>query len=234
MSHPSTLYRFRIELSDIDRGVYKSLDDGATWAQITAGGLPAGNNIGKAALAIPSTDLTKVYCLMAKPDGDLQGLYKSVNSGVTFSSMSGVPSSLFNPGGNGAQGWYDLYLAVAPHTSPNDTLYIGGVEAYTSYNGGTSWASYSDYGSHFNVHVDHQSIAIDPTNSRNVFIGSDGGVYHSTNSGQNWSYRSTGFMTMRFYHIALDNNDFLKTYAGAQDQGTWKNVSGQGPAQIHG
>lgn len=215
-------------------GVYKSLDDGATWIKISAGGLPAGNNIGKSALAIPTFDKTKVYCLMSKPDGDLEGLYKSINSGVLFTSVSGVPTSIFNPGGNGAQGWYDLYLAIAPHTLTNDTLYIGGVEAYSSFNSGGSWQSYSDYVSHFNVHVDHQSIALDPTNTRKVYIGTDGGVYRSVDAGQNWSYRSTGFMTMRFYHIGLDRGDFLKTYAGAQDQGIWKNVSGQGSSQILG
>ncbi|MDP4236160.1 MAG: FlgD immunoglobulin-like domain containing protein [Bacteroidota bacterium] len=217
-------------------GVYKSLDDGATWAKISAGGLPAGNNIGKSALAIPTLDKTKVYCLMANPNGDLAnaGLYKSVNSGVLFTQVGTVPSTLFTGGNTGAQGWYDLYLAIAPHTATNDTLYIGGVEAYYSFNGGTSWFSYSDYNTHFQVHVDHQSIALDPTNTRKVYIGTDGGVYRSTDAGQTWSYRSNGMMTMRFYHIALDNNDFLKTYGGAQDQGIWRTITGQSPTQVLG
>ncbi len=215
-------------------GVYKSLDDGATWIKISVGGLPAGNTIGKSALAIPSGDKTKVYCLMAKPDGNLQGLYLSTNSGVLFNQVATVPSSIFNPNGNGPQGWYDLYLAIAPTTTPNDTLYIGGVEAYYSFNSGNSWTAYSDYSGTHNVHVDNQSIAIDPTNSRRVYTGTDGGVYRSIDAGQTWTYRSAGMETMRFYHIGLDKNDFLKTYAGAQDQGTWKVTSGQSPSQIFG
>lgn len=216
-------------------GVYKSLDDGATWIKITAGNLPAGNNIGKSALAIPSDDKTKVYCLMANPGGDLAnaGLYVSTNSGVLFSSVS-VPSGLFNPSGGNAQGWYDLYLAIAPHTSPADTLFIGGVEAHYSFDGGSTWHAYSDYSGNHNVHVDNQSIAIDPTNTRNVCIGTDGGVYRSTDAGQTWSYRSSGMETMRFYHIGLDKNDYLKTFAGAQDQGVWKTTSGQSPSQVLG
>ncbi len=215
-------------------GIYKSINDGLTWAKISTANLPAGNTIGKAALAIPTNDKTKVYCLMAKPDGNMQGLYKSVNSGLLFSSVTTVPSSLFNPGGNGPQGWYDLYLAIAPTTTTNDSLYIGGVEAYYSFNSGGTWHAYSDYSGNTNVHVDNQSIALDPKNSRNVFIGTDGGVYRSTNAGQTWSYRSTGMQTMRFYHIALDNGDYLKTYGGAQDQGDWKLVNGQGPSFIFG
>ena len=221
--------------SSTECGIYKSLDDGATWIKISAGGLPAGNNIGKAALAIPSDDKTKIYCLMANPSGDLSnaGLWKSVNSGVTFNNVS-VPSTLFNPQGNGAQGWYDLYLAIAPTTNINDTLYIGGVEAYYSFNSGSNWTVYSDYSGNTNVHVDNQSIALDPTNTRKVYIGTDGGVYRSIDAGQTWSYRSTGMQTMRFYHIGLDAKDYLKTYGGAQDQGIWRVVSGQNPAFIFG
>ena len=214
-------------------GVYKSLDDGVTWIKITVGGLPTGDQIGKSALAIPSGDKTKVYCLMADPGGDLQGLYKSTNSGVLFTQIATAPSSLFNPNHNGAQGWYDLYLAIAPTTTINDTLYIGGVEAYYSFNSGVTWTAYSSYQIN-GPHVDHQSIALDPTNTRKVYIGTDGGVYRSIDAGQNWGYRSTGMMTMRFYHIGLDKNDFLKTYAGAQDQGMWKVTSGQSPSQILG
>jgi photosystem II stability/assembly factor-like uncharacterized protein len=215
-------------------GVYKSLDDGATWIKISNGGLPAGNLIGKAAIAIPTGEKTKVYCFIATPGGDLQGLYRSVNSGITFSQVANVPSTIFNPQGNGAQGWYDLYLGITPSTAVNDTLYIGGVEAYYSFNSGSSWNVYSSYQTFDGPHVDNQSIAIDPNNSRNVFIGTDGGVYRSTDAGADWAYRSTGFETMRFYHIGLDAKDNLKTYGGAQDQGLWKLTSGQNSSFIFG
>ncbi len=217
-------------------GIYQSIDDGQTWTKLSSPGFPAGSRIGKAALAIPSSDKRRVYCLMANPDGDLRdaGLWKSVNSGGTFTPISTVPVGLFNPQGSGAQGWYDLYLGIAPGTTPNDTLYIGGVEAYYSFNSGSSWHGYSDYGVNRTVHVDHQSIALDPVNSRNVFIGTDGGIYRSTDAGQTWSYRSKGFQTVRFYHIALDANDQLKSYGGSQDQGTWKVVAGQSPAFLFG
>ncbi|MEI8134702.1 MAG: FlgD immunoglobulin-like domain containing protein [bacterium] len=218
--------------SSAECGVYKSADDGATWIKISNGGLPAGSLIGKAALAIPNSDKTKVYCFMAAPDGSLQGLYKSTNSGISFTSIGTVPSSIFDVG-SGPQGWYDLYLAITPSTTTNDTLYIGGIEGYRSFNSGTTWTAYSSYQIN-GPHVDQQSIAIDPANSRNIFIGTDGGVYRSTNAGVNWAYRSNGFATMRFYHIALDAKDNLKTYGGAQDQGTWKVVTAQSPAYIFG
>jgi len=220
-------------------GMYKSVDDGATWAKISNAGLPAGNQIGKAAIAIPKNELTKIYCLMANPAGDidgttnLPGLWKSTDGGFTFTQVKTVPSTLFNTG-NGAQGWYDLYLGITPSTTTNDTLYIGGIEAYYSFNSGTNWTAYSSYQLNNGLHVDNQSIAIDPTNSRNVFVGTDGGVYRSTDAGMDWSYRSNGFETMRFYHIGLDAKDNLRTYGGAQDQGIWKLTSGQSSSFIFG
>ncbi|HYM21177.1 MAG TPA: FlgD immunoglobulin-like domain containing protein [Candidatus Kapabacteria bacterium] len=216
-------------------GIYKSIDDGQTWAKINSSSLPSASSIGKAALAIASSDKSHVYCFMANPNGDLSGagLFVSTNSGSSFSKLNTVPSSIFNVG-SGAQGWYDLYLAVAPGTNPNDTIYIGGIEAYRSFDGGASWQSYSDYNTHSFVHVDNQSIAIDPTNSRIVWIGTDGGVYRSTDAGQNWSYRSNGMNSMRCYHIGLDANDNKKTYAGFQDEGVWRTVSGQSPVAVFG
>src|SRR5207248_665320 len=133
----------------------------------------------------------------------------------------------------GAQGWYDLYLGIAPNTSPNDTLYIGGIEAYYSFNSGTNWTAYSSYQIN-GLHVDNQSIALDPFNSRNVLVGTDGGIYLSASAGQvnTWSYRSNGFETVRFYHIGLDKNSSSKTYGGAQDQAEWKTTTGQAAQQL--
>jgi photosystem II stability/assembly factor-like uncharacterized protein len=208
-------------------GVYKSVDDGATWAKISTAGLPSGDEFGKAALAIPKGTLSTVYCFIALPDGNLKGLYRSTNSGAQFSAIT-VPSTVFKPSGQqGAQGWYDLYLAASPGSASNDTLFIGGVEAYRSFDKGSTWQSYSDYQNHFDIHVDHQSIAIDPVNSKRVWIGTDGGVYRSTDAGQNWVYKSSGMLTMRSYHIALDKSDFKRTFSGFQDQGLWRTYSGQ-------
>ena len=157
---------------------------------------------------------------MANPGGDidgttnLPGLWKSTDAGFSFTQVKTVPSTLFNTG-SGAQGWYDLYLGITPSSTTTDTLYIGGIEAYYSFNSGTSWTPYSSYQIN-GLHVDNQSIAIDPINSRNVFVGTDDGVILSTNAGVNWTYRSNGMETMRFYHIGLDAKDKLKTYGGAQ------------------
>ncbi len=214
-------------------GVYQSVDDGKTWNKLDNNGLPEGYEIGKASISVPRGNTNHVYVFIATPGGELQGFYVSKNGGISFTRINSVPSSVFNVGA-GAQGWYDLYLASTSGPGTTDTVYIGGIEAYRSYNGGTSWAPYSDYYSHSDVHADHQSIAIDPIRSSAVWIGTDGGVYRSGDAGQSWVYKSTNMMTMRTYRIGLDPDDYTKTYAGFQDQGIWRLKSGSEHIQLFG
>jgi photosystem II stability/assembly factor-like uncharacterized protein len=195
-------------------GIYKSIDDGVSFSKLTTTTLPDGSTIGKAALACPKANLSKLYCFMATPSGNLRGLYRSTDAGSTFSSIS-VPSTIFAPSGGTGQGWYDLCIGVSPNAAgngTNDTVLIGGVEAYRSFNGGSTWTAYSDYGSNSAVHVDHHAITFNPNNSRQIYIGTDGGIYYHT---------------MRYYHIGLDKNDYKATMGGTQDQGTWRTYSGQ-------
>ncbi len=212
--------------SSTECGIYKSIDDGATWGKLTSNIIPAGNTIGKAALACPKLSPSKVYCLMATPSGALQGLIKSTDNGNTFTKVNSTPSTLVDVG-SGAQGWYDLCLGVSPNSNAQDTVLIGGVEAYYSYNGGSNWTAYSDYNNNSGVHVDHHAIIFDPISSKKIYIGNDGGIYKSTNAGQSWTYNSTGYNTMRFYHVALDKSDYKRSLAGSQDQGTWQTTTGQ-------
>jgi photosystem II stability/assembly factor-like uncharacterized protein len=208
-------------------GVYKSIDDGATWGKLTNATLPAGTAIGKAALACPKNAPEKVFVFMATPSGDLQGLFRSTNSGSAWTKINTVPSTIFAPGASAPQGWYDLCMAVSPNAATVDTILLGGVEAYYSHDGGSNWTSYSDYNVNFNVHVDHHAIVMDQRNPRIIYIGTDGGIYRSLNAGANWTYRDNGYHTMRFYRIGLDKNDFKRTLGGTQDQGVWQTVSGQ-------
>ena len=61
----------------------------------------------------------------------LEGIYKSTNSGASFSSVfTGSDGSLLGyrcdaTGANEGQGWYDLCLAVDPNDA--DIIYLGGV-----------------------------------------------------------------------------------------------------------
>jgi photosystem II stability/assembly factor-like uncharacterized protein len=208
-------------------GVYKSVNDGATWTKITLG-IPRGDSLGRGSIACPSANISNAYVLFATPSnsgGDFLGLYKSINAGVSFSTMAGVPTSVFLAQNPAPQGWYDLTLGISPNITTHDTIFIGGIEGWFTYGDGTGWYQFA--GPSINgPHVDLHSIAFNPANPKQVFLGTDGGIYYSTNAGQGWATRNNGYSTLRFYHLGLDKEDYRKTYGGAQDAGSWQTVTG--------
>jgi photosystem II stability/assembly factor-like uncharacterized protein len=214
-------------------GVYKSVDDGVTWSKISSSVLPAGGRIGRAGLAVSQFHPERVFCLMANVGGDTLGCYRSTDNGSAWGSV-GIPRTLFKPfTTTGAQGWYDLAIAVSPYSSAShDTMFIGGVEGWVNRSDASGWVMFTGYNDQLpagNPHVDIHCLA--PRSGGSVvYTGCDGGLYWSTNQGSSWAYRSTGMVTNRFYHLGYDRSDYKTTWAGAQDQGTWKIVQGSSTA----
>ena len=215
-------------------GVYISVNDGVSWSKIP--GFPRGDSIGRCALAASVVAPSRVFAFMANPNGDeistSRALFSSIDNGVTWHTTA-IPNTLFRPiAGSTAQGWYDCLLGVSPYSnSGHDTIYIGGVEGYVNYNDGSGWNQWAGYSSPYYdwfqfPHVDQHSIAFNPRNPTQVYIGCDGGVYLSQDAGYSWTYRSNQMVTGRFYRIGLSPTDYKTTLAGAQDQGTWSIVTG--------
>ncbi len=228
-------------------GVWKSTDDGAHWTRVTTStNFFAATTIGRAALATPLNAPNKIFALMTDVSSSSQAhLYESTDSGATWNVYNpGPPTDLFQVGSSisfNPQGWYDLYLAVTPNSVTNDTIYLGGVSAYVLMNG--AWQYFSDYnhpgGGGGYPHVDHHSFAINPTNSRIIYDGDDGGLWVNYKAGSNdlstgggWRYHSTNFVSNRFYHLTFNSTNSKDTWAGAQDEGLWELPLGK-PATKH-
>ncbi len=216
-------------------GVYKSVNDGASWTKISTTSLPSGSLIGRSALACPTGAANRVFALFSNIDGDTLGLYRSVDNGGSWTVLplketSGDDARGFLNAGAGAQGWYDLTLGVSPNSKTHDTILIGGVEAHVNFSDGSGWYNFSGYNVNGGPHVDHHAVAFDPKDPTIIYVGTDGGIYRSIDAGQSWALRSTNMITGRFYHVGLDRNDDRNTWAGAQDQGTWKMTSGASPS----
>lgn len=115
------------------------------------------------------------------------------------------------------QCFYDIAIAVDP-TNVN-RLYLGGAPAVVaafSTNGGTS---FTEGGS--GVHVDTHALAVSPSNPTVVYLGTDGGVYKSTNSGASYTHLNTAeFFATQFMSIAVHPTDPNFTIGGTQDNGT--------------
>lgn len=190
-------------------GFYVSTDDGLSWTRTTTG-TPT-SSIGNSRIAQSAADPDAVWWLIAHSGtGMTLGLYASTDGGASFSLLS--TQNFFASFG---QGWYDLTIAVDPEDV--DNIFVGGVEFFRSTNGGTSFSSFAS-----NVHVDHHASTWAPSDPNALWIGSDGGVYRSTNSGASFISRNNGLVTLQYYAMGNSWADPNIAYGGTQDNGTWK------------
>ena len=207
-------------------GVYGSTDGGQTWkALLVANGAPAG----RIALAIAPSSPSTLYASVAyanigsTSDGSLFALFKSTNSGGTWTKLTATPNYC-NP-----QCWYDMALSVAPNNA-NVVFAVGAYQYSTNSqttvirttNGGTSWSLLGGGANGVKVHTDGHAVAFS-ADSSTVFVGTDGGVWTSPNvtaSSVNWtSLNSTLGLTQFYNHLVVDPTDVSRAFGGAQDNG---------------
>lgn len=199
---------------------FRSTNNGVTFSLVTAG-LGTGE---RSAIAVSNANSNDVYILFAGNDSGYGGVYRSTNSGVSFTLQSNSPNILgYSCDGSdtGGQGWYDLAIAADP-TNAN-TLYVGGVDVWKSTDGGLTWAINSHwYGgcSVPAVHADCHYLGFSPANGQ-LYAGNDGGVFTTANGGSTWSYLITGVTIGQIYKLgqaALSRNHVIN---GLQDNGTY-------------
>lgn len=229
-SHPSIVYAGGSSLSG--GGVfYRSTNNGVTWTQITAG-LPTASQAEGFEIAVTAADTDDVY-ILADSTGTFgfEGLYLSTNHGVSFSTQSlfswiGVPNVLgwaCDGSDNDGQGWYTLSMAVSQTNA--DSLWVGGVNIWSSTDGGQTWALNTDWtggscGGEPYVHADIHSIQFIPGNSKGYVVGCDGGVFITFNSGSTWTDISNNLEIGQQYCVGASALTSGKWITGWQDNGT--------------
>lgn len=210
--------------------IYLSTNSGATWAAVaTTGG-------SRVQLAVTAADPTLVYAVANSNTTGLNGIYKSTNSGGSFTkvfdgSISGnnLLGYYCNGTGTDTQGTYDLCIAADPNSAL--TVYVGGVNTWKSTDGGVSWSpnnmwtasgTYNSCSSPV-AHADKHFLGFqDITNT--LFEGNDGGVYKTTD-GTSWSFISSGMEISQLYRLGVSQTSSSDIIAGLQDNGT-KSKSG--------
>lgn len=204
-------------------GMLMSTNGGLTFAQ-TNTGLPASNHIGRIQFDIsvsnPSVMYTVIYDKCPLPGGMTTSVYKSVDGGALWNQISeGINLCEFSD-----QGFYDLCIAVDP-TNP-DHVFMGNVEFIQSTNGETFTPVRNPGGPGGGIdpfdsytHLDHHIIRFAPTDPSIIYVGCDGGVFKSTDSGASFFAMNTDINTIQSYRVAshTSNPDIL--YTGAQDNG---------------
>ncbi|MFH1320502.1 MAG: T9SS type A sorting domain-containing protein [Bacteroidota bacterium] len=200
---------------------FRSSDNGLSFTKITYG-LPPDTDINRAFISVSEAAPDHVYFLCgSSDDASFYGLYRSENTGVTFSLRTNSPN-LFcyaeDGSGSGGQSWYDMALAVSP-TNP-DEVYVGGINVWKSIDGGlsfninTHWYYPTTYGY---VHADIHSLDFFGSN---LYCGSDGGIFKTSNNGNTWTDLSKGIEITQFYRIGGSPTNPNLIIGGTQDNGT--------------
>ncbi|MDQ6770168.1 MAG: hypothetical protein M3Z54_09290, partial [Gemmatimonadota bacterium] len=196
------------------RGMYKSTDNGASWTQLPA--LPGVNvdDLDRIELATTTAAPNLVYAAAGKGGVGLVGLFVWDDAAGTWTHLaaSGLNSGAYRDD-FGTQSWYDLAIAVDPRNASR--VYLAGIRAFRSDDGG---ASFRPMGSE--VHVDWHSITIDPRNPDILYAGTDGGVFVSTDNGNNWVSRNAGLTVTQYYPGISSTPNGSQIMGGSQDNGT--------------
>ena len=206
--------------------INRSTNNGENWSYfiVASGGY-------RNELAVTPDDATVVYMLSSNISGGLNGVYKSTNSGASFSRVDSPAKSMLyyysdGSGANVGQGTYDLCIAASP-TDAN-TVFLGGINTWKSINGGVAWTinnmwtssgTYNFVGAPV-AHADKHVFAFQ--NGTTLFEGNDGGIYKTINGGTTWTDLTNGIVISQIYRIGVSQTDADVVLTGLQDNGSKK------------
>ena len=197
-------------------GLYKSVDEGLTWTQITGHGLPGGD-WGRAGVAVaPENRGQRVYVILEAKDKK-GGLYRSDDAGATWKKATEDQRITGY--------WYMSEIFVDPKNA--DIVYLPSQNLYRSNDGGHTFTAIKGAPGG----DDYHTVWIDPTNSQRIMLGVDQGATISLNGGESWTtwYNQP---TGEFYRVATDHRFPYWVYGPQQDSGTAGIISRGNNGQI--
>ena len=190
-------------------GMYKSKDGGKTWQEITKG-LPK-KPFGRIAFALAPSAPDNMVAIV---ESNETGLYISSDGGESWKQQSATFNILARP-------FYFSVIAIDPKDPKR--VYRPAYTFSYSNDGGYSFADANNEGGW--LHSDMHAFWINPNNTNQLYVGTDGGVYYSLDRGATWNFVKS-LPVGQFYHVAADNDaPVYNLYGGLQDNGSWKSPS---------
>ncbi len=184
-------------------GIFKSMDSGKTWKQLTKG-LPEG--IIQANVTVSASSTKHLFASVAAVSG--VNLYSSDDSGDSWT----IATTDARPAGRIGGG--DLSV---PRIDPQNenVIYAASTVCWKSTDGGRTWNAFRGAPGG----DDTQNIWINPNNSDIILLGYDQGAIVTVNGGKSWSswYNQS---TAQLYHVGADNAFPYRLCSGQQESGS--------------
>ena len=181
--------------------LYKSLDEGKTWREITSNPLTTGR-VGVAVAM--HTKGQRIY-IVGAPKPNASGLFRSDDQGATWKHMAGDDTRI---------GGRDYICGVWVDTQNPDVVYTLNTAAYKSTDGGETFIPFKGAPGGEDMH----DIWIDPTNSKRMLFGVDQGAAITFDGGLTWS-SYYALPVAQVYHISTDNQYPYWVLGSQQDTG---------------
>jgi photosystem II stability/assembly factor-like uncharacterized protein len=195
-------------------GIYKTVDGGDTWVELTDG-IPAGDK-GKIGLAVSRSNPDVVMAIVEhgyQPDPDSEdfldmsklgtGIYRSTDAGASWEYMSRFNNRPF----------YYSHIWMDPQE--DQRVYVLSGSAQVSEDAGRTFDRSLE-----GISGDFHALWIDPAHSDRFYVGNDKGSYVTFDRGD--SFVMFNNMDIgQFYAVTADNRDPYWVYGGLQDNGNW-------------
>jgi len=192
-------------------GIFRSRDAGKSWQRLT-NGLP--KQTGRIGLDVSRSNPNVVMAVVESDEGGARNIdeNRSRHGGVFRSEDGGDTWTRVNA--QAPRAFYFSKIRIDPKDPKR--VYLLGWDIWSSDDGGKSFENELTH----KLHVDWHAMAIDPTDSDHLIVGSDGGIYQSFDRGKTWD-SMVQMAVGEFYNVAVDPTEPYRVMGGLQDNGCW-------------
>ena len=181
-------------------GIFKSVDGGTTWKEISEG-IPLEGR-GHIGIAVAPTNRNRLYAVVDAKEG---GVFTSNDGGATWTRLSS-DKRLWD------RGWYFEKVTVDPKNA--DVVYVMNTSMYRSTDAGKTWTPIKGAPGG----DDYHQLWINPDDPKRMIVASDQGTIVSVDGAATWSswYNQP---TAQIYHVAADYRFPYWVTGAQQDSG---------------
>jgi len=200
-----------------DSKLWKSIDGGETWSDLTSNtGMPA-PPIGKIGVTVSPVDSNRIWAIVEANEG---GVFRSDDGGKTWEKTNDERKLR-------QRAFY--YSRIYADPWDKETVYCLNTGFYKSTDGGKTFDTTIKV-----PHGDNHDLWIDPNNPDRMINSNDGGGNVSINGGKSWTEQD--YVTTQFYHV-MTTSDVPYHVAGAQQDNStlampsdgWDHMQARGP-----